>query len=128
MENSAVTERRDYFTYTVFIFTNSLIPIGESSRPYPLILIPLKGNRGSDRTYSFTKQQPASSFSASIFRPLSTSFVKIAAPRPYLESLASLIAWSSLPAVMIAATGPKIASSTARLPFFHPVTIVWHYH
>src|SRR5690625_7742023 len=70
MENSAVTERRDYFTYTVFIFTNSLIPIGESSRPYPLILIPPKGNRGSDRTYSFTKQQPASSFSAAIFRPL----------------------------------------------------------
>src|SRR5690625_5979283 len=69
MENSAVTERRDYFTYTVFIFTNSLIPIGESSRPYPLILIPPKGNRGSDRTYSFTKQQPASSFSAAIFRP-----------------------------------------------------------
>src|SRR5690625_6477415 len=100
MENSAVTELRNYFTYTVFIFTNSLIPSGESSRPYPLILIPPNGSRGSDRTYSFTKQQPASSFSAAILRPFSTSFVKIAAPRPYLESLASLIAWSSLSAVM----------------------------
>src|SRR5690625_5482203 len=105
MENSAVTERRDYFTYTVFIFTNSLIPIGESSRPYPLILIPPKGNRGSDRTYSFTKQQPASSFSAAIFRPLSTSFVKIAAQRPFLGLLARLIAWSSMYVGLIPAVG-----------------------
>src|SRR5947208_2834263 len=45
--------------YTLFIFTNSRIPKRPNSLPKPDCLIPPKGNLGSERTYSFTKQQPA---------------------------------------------------------------------
>ncbi len=46
-------------TQTVFMFTNSLIPASESSRPMPEFLIPPNGTRASERIIPFTNTDPA---------------------------------------------------------------------
>ena len=44
-----------------FTLVNSRIPCTESSRPYPDLLMPPKGNSGIDATTAFAKTIPASS-------------------------------------------------------------------
>src|SRR5262245_14599353 len=51
---------RFYVSQIVFTFTKARAPQAPSSRPYPLCLIPPKGNSGDERTKSFTKTAPAS--------------------------------------------------------------------
>src|ERR1700730_7937024 len=50
---------------TVWTLTNSWIPKEESSRPYPLLLTPPKGRRGSDAVIPLMKTPPASMRAAS---------------------------------------------------------------
>ena len=64
------------------MFVNSLIPASDNSLPYPDSLIPPKGNLGSDRTKSLTKQDPASIWFNAISSPFFRFFVKTAPPNP----------------------------------------------
>src|SRR3990172_2274373 len=58
-DHPAVLPARHQATTIVFAFTNSRIPWGPSSRPYPEALTPPKGSRGSDCTRRFTDTMPA---------------------------------------------------------------------
>src|SRR2546430_4833149 len=54
-------------TQTVWMFTNSLIPYSESSRPYPDRFTPPNGRRASEATIPLMNTSPASIRSASFF-------------------------------------------------------------
>ena len=77
--------------------------------------MPPNGSRGSDRTWPFTKTQPASISPASR-SALPSWRVQSDAPRPYGESLPSAMASASSRARITAATGPKVSSSNAGIP------------
>ena len=70
--------RHNQSIYIVLILTNSLIPISDNSRPYPDLLIPPKGNLGSDLDISFINTDPAFIIPA-YFSPLSGADVQILA-------------------------------------------------
>src|SRR5206468_8574574 len=105
-----------YAIQTDLMLTNSRMPYSESSRPYPERLMPPKGRRGSDFTTPFTNTEPAS-ICAAMRSARPRSSVQSEAPRPNVESLARRTASVSSFARMTAATGPKVSSSKAGMPF-----------